>query len=244
MSDNDSADPDLWDEYQWERFLQKQDQKTEQYFSLFEQYADHPERDEIIARAMGWNQYELEEEDEDEWDDEDVIEGEIYAEAEVFDEDETFDDDSDDSEEAEGEEEDEDDEMADEEFEALQNSEIYIQSMELNRRAFKMVEERAELREHPAAVELATRVAICGAKLAAALCGDDYSEVGMTIAYLKRSLKAANDSLGAAVRLREAGLISANDLGSLTELIFPIRESLVDMMGEFRIELKRRRGEI
>ncbi len=94
------------------------------------------------------------------------------------------------------------------------------------------------------AVELATRAAICGAKLAAALCGDDYSEVGMTIAYLKRSLKAANDALGAASRLRQAGLIDKDDLESVTELLFPIRECVVDMMAEFREELRRRRGEI
>ena len=77
----------------------------------------------------------------------------------------------------------------------------------------------------------------------AALCGDDFSEVGMTIAYLKRSLKAANDALGAASRLRQAGLIDDEDLGQVNELLFPIRERIVDMMGEFREELRRRRGE-
>lgn len=248
MSENESGSPDLWDEYQWERFLQQQDRKTEQYFSLFEQYSDHPERDEIIARAMGWNHQDFEEDDEEEWDDEDALDGEIYAEGEAFEDADDSDEMDEDADFEDGEDGDEDDEVEVEEeideFDNLQNSEVYIQSMELNRRAFTLVEERAELKDHPAAVELATRVAICGAKLAAALCGDDMSEVGMTIAYLKRSLKAANDSLGAACRLREAGLIDSKDLASLTELIFPIRECLVDMMSEYRLELKRRRGEI
>ena len=218
MAEENSGCPELWDEYQWERFLQQQDRKTEQYFQLFEKYQDHPERDEIIAREMGWNHSD---------DDDDEEESDWLDTAEE------------DEEDAEDEESDEDEA----EFEELQQSEVYMQSMELNRRVFTMVEERETLKDHPVAVELATRVAICGAKLAAALCGDDFSEVGMTIAYLKRSLKAANDALGAASRLRYAGLIDDNDLGQVNELLFPIRERVVDMMGEFREELRRRRGE-
>jgi len=45
-----------WDEYDWERFLQQQDQKTEKYMELLEKYLDDPQRDEIIAREMGWSQ--------------------------------------------------------------------------------------------------------------------------------------------------------------------------------------------
>ena len=46
----------MWDEYEWERFLQQQDQKTEKYMQLLETYLDDPQRDEIIAREMGWTQ--------------------------------------------------------------------------------------------------------------------------------------------------------------------------------------------
>jgi hypothetical protein len=216
MAEEDSGCPELWDEYQWERFLQQQDRKTEQYFQLFEKYQNHPDRDEIIAREMGWGGSEDEDEGDSDWVD--------TAEDE--------------------EEDDESDEDDDGELDELQSSEVYMQSMELNRRVFVLVEERDSLKDHPVAVELATRVAICGAKLAAALCGDDFSEVGMTIAYLKRSLKAANDALSAASRLRQSGLIDNEDLKSINELLFPIRECIVDMMAEFREELRRRRGEI
>lgn len=224
MADEESGMPELWDEYQWERFLQQQDRKTEQYFELFEKYQDHPNRDEIIAREMGWS---VADDDEDE---EETSPDWVEASEE-----------GDEEEEAEGEDDDEEEEDA--ELDELQHSEVYMQSMELNRRVFTLVEERDALKDHPVAVELATRVAICGAKLAAALCGDDLSEVGMTIAYLKRALKAANDALGAAARLHAGGLFSAADLGSVNELLFPIRERIVDMMGEYRQELRRRRGE-
>ena len=43
-----------WDEYDWERFLQEQELRTEKYMELLEKYMDHPQRDEIIAREMGW----------------------------------------------------------------------------------------------------------------------------------------------------------------------------------------------
>src|SRR2546421_11556034 len=43
-----------WDEYDWERFLQQQDHKTEKYMELLEKYLDDPRRDEIIAQEMGW----------------------------------------------------------------------------------------------------------------------------------------------------------------------------------------------
>ena len=43
-----------WDSFDWERFLQQQDSKTERYMELFEKYIDDPNRDQIIAQEMGW----------------------------------------------------------------------------------------------------------------------------------------------------------------------------------------------
>src|SRR3954465_3721407 len=52
----DAEEPDkIWDEYDWERFLQQQDRKTEKYMELLERFIDDPNRDQIIAREMGWN---------------------------------------------------------------------------------------------------------------------------------------------------------------------------------------------
>lgn len=228
MPEDEFGTPELWDEYQWERFLQEQDQKTEQYFALFEKYSDHPERDEIIAREMGWNS---------DHDDSEEPPFEIWADTDA----EFTEDSDDDCENASAEE----DEECDEEtaFGELQNSEVYLLSMELNRRVYTIIEQNESLHNHPVAVELATRATICSAKMAAALCGDEYSEVGMTIAYLKRSLKAANDCLSAAHQLRDSSQLSDDDAAQFTGVLFPIRERLVDMMAEYRVELRRRRGE-
>ena len=53
--DEESFSGEAWDEYQWERFLQEQDRNTEKYFGLLEKFANHPERDDLIAREMGWD---------------------------------------------------------------------------------------------------------------------------------------------------------------------------------------------
>src|SRR6201990_1973068 len=59
-------EPDkIWDEYDWERFLQQQDRKTEKYMELLERYIDDPNRDQIIAREMGW--YHLLDKDGEKW---------------------------------------------------------------------------------------------------------------------------------------------------------------------------------
>jgi hypothetical protein len=71
MSDDDAQQPQPgrpWDEYDWERFLQQQDRKTDEYLRLLEKYADHPDRDAIVAKEMGWD--EIEDESGHDWGDE------------------------------------------------------------------------------------------------------------------------------------------------------------------------------
>jgi hypothetical protein len=43
------------DEFEWEEFLKKSDAIAAKYATLMEKYMDDPNRDEIIAREMGWN---------------------------------------------------------------------------------------------------------------------------------------------------------------------------------------------
>jgi hypothetical protein len=42
------------DEFQWEKFMKESDERTDKYSKLLDQYMDHPDRDRIIAREMGW----------------------------------------------------------------------------------------------------------------------------------------------------------------------------------------------
>jgi hypothetical protein len=43
------------DEFEWERFMKDADKRTDKYGKLLEKYMDHPDRDQIVAREMGWN---------------------------------------------------------------------------------------------------------------------------------------------------------------------------------------------
>jgi hypothetical protein len=214
MSDDDDFEPEeAWDEYVWERFLQEQDRNTEKYFKLLETYMDHPNRDEIIAEEMGWSVFEVAEEAFES--DEDPAPAEFVLEDECD---------------------------GDEEFEQFTRSPVYADTLRLHKWINRLFDSREDLREHPEAVRFATRSAICGAKLAAALCGEDTTEIGMTIAYLKRALKAANDALDAAEYLADTGVLDRRRANHGRRLVFSIRNRVVDHMREYRRLWSERHG--
>src|SRR5947207_15613692 len=175
MSGYEPESDRVWDEYGWERFLQQQGHKTEKYMELLEKYLDHPQRDQIIAREMGWTQL-LDDEEGNSWNDE--VEEMLAEEASSRDE-----------------------------TGAEQEQAVFTDGFEdhtLYRAAFaltvwidQLFDDQAALQNEPAAVKLATHSALASAKLAAALSDDDVDEIGMTIAYLKRALKAITTSMEA-----------------------------------------------
>lgn len=46
------------DEFEWERLLKDADQRTEFYGEVLERYQDHPDRERLVAREMGWDHLE------------------------------------------------------------------------------------------------------------------------------------------------------------------------------------------
>jgi hypothetical protein len=106
-----------------------------------------------------------------------------------------------------------------------------------------LFDRNASLPNEPAAVKLATQAALANAKLAAALSSDSLSEIGMTIAYLKRALKAITISMDAAAQLRKiAGLVTRSQHAVLRKRLFQVRDGIVTLMGEYRGEWRRRFG--
>jgi hypothetical protein len=223
MAENPQPDR-IWDEYDWERFLQQQDRKTERYMELLEKYIDHPDRDQIIAREMGWTH--LLNEDGARW----AEEVEEMFEAEMGDEDLS---------EFEGEA---DLAKADDEEEEYEVHPLYQASFALTVWLDQLFDEREDLQNHPAAVKLSTNAAICRAKLAAALSDDDIDEIGMTIAYLKRALKAISTAMDSAVALRKDVPLDGDRYATLNQRLFQIRDSIIDLMGSYRAEFRRRHG--
>ncbi len=64
----------------------------------------------------------------------------------------------------------------------------------------------------------------------------------MTIAYLKRGLKAANDALDAAAKLVDLGKMTPRQRTSVNRLLFRVRDRIVDLMSEYRAEWRKRYG--
>lgn len=207
----------MWDEYDWERFLQQQDQKTEKYMELLEKYLDDPRRDEIIAREMGWSDVAGDKG----WSDEvDALMDESWR-------------------------------SSDEEIESAERSTPgeTFEEHSLYRAAFaltiwidKLFDQYPTLQNEPTAIKLATHAALASAKLAAALSDDDVDEIGMTIAYLKRALKAITVSIEAAARLLSERLVAAAQHAILQQRLFQVRDGIITLMGEYRGEWRRRFG--
>jgi hypothetical protein len=217
MAEYEGEPERIWDEYEWERFLRQQDGKTEKYMQLLETYLDDPERDEIIAREMGWTQL-LDDKD---WSAEvDALMDEGAAE---------------------------DDEAvienADRSAEVFEDHDLYRAAFVLTIWIDQLFDQNASLQSEPAAVKLATHAALASAKLAAALSGDSLDEIGMTIAYLKRALKAITVSMEAAAQLRKpAGQITRSQYAVLQQRLFQVRDGIISLMGEYRGEWLRRFG--
>lgn len=207
----------IWDEYQWERFLQQQESKAEKYMRLLEEYLDDPQRDEIIAREMGWTQL-LDARD---WSAEsDALSDEYTAE--------------------------ENDPISDDSAgdpESFEAHDLYRAAFALTIWIDHLFDRNASLPNEPAAVKLATQAALANAKLAAALSSDSLSEIGMTIAYLKRALKAITISMDAAAQLRKAaGMVTRSQYAVLRQRLFQVRDGIVTLIGEYRGEWRRRFG--
>jgi hypothetical protein len=220
MADEHEQPEREWDEYEWERFLQNQDLRTERYLELLERYVDHPERDVIIAKEMGWFDFSA---GEDGWEafDAGEVDGEEESERMEF--------------ELEG---DEEGESAGEE---LEEHPLYRSAFDLTVWLDGVLEARGErVTEHPAAMELAKQACILGGKVAAALSGPEESELGMTIAYLKRALRAANLALNAYAEVHREHLLGRVRDKQLRSRLFHVRDAIVQLMGETREEWRRR----
>src|SRR5438093_1661298 len=205
----------MWDEYDWERFLQQQDHKTEQYMQLLEKYLDDPQRDQIIAREMGWTQL-LDERD---W----STEGDALWDEEPAEESTPGTDRA-------------------PSFDTFEDHNLYRAAFALTVWIDQLFDEDPSLQNEPEAVKLATHSALASAKLAAALSDDDVDEIGMTIAYLKRALKAISNAMDAGVQLKKEIRLSPERYATLNHRLFQIRDRIIALMGEFRSEWRRRYG--
>jgi hypothetical protein len=200
-----------WDEYDWERFLQQQDSKTERYMELFEKYIDDPNRDQIIAQEMGWTHL-LDQPTEE------VEEIEFEPDFEV------------------------EEEAEDDTQEVFESHPLYQSAFSLTVWIDQLFDEVPSVASSPLGVKLASHVAVASAKLAAALSDHETEEIGMTIAYLKRALRAISTAVEAATQMSYDGSLKSRQFEELYQRLFQVRDSIIVMMGDLRAEWRRRYG--
>ena len=220
MSGYEHESDSAWDEYEWERFLQQQDHKTEKYMELLEKYLDDPQRDQIIAREMGWSQVL----DGKGWSDE--VDALLAEESRA----------------GEGDDEPQTSSQFTSPIENFEDHSLYRAAFALTIWIDQLFDSDASLQNEPSAVKLATHSALASAKLAAALSDDDVDEIGMTIAYLKRALKAITVSMDAAASLQAEKRITGVQHSALQQRLFQVRDGIITLMGEYRGEWRRRFG--
>jgi hypothetical protein len=211
-SENQEPNP-LWDEYEWERFLQEQDKETERYLELLDKYGGNPQCSEMIAIEMGWPLN---------WDEEDFFDSGAVP-----------------CEEAAGLGEDAaglaskggGDPVPD------QNP-LYVRSVALVDWLEGALRRRARSPEGAAArCEIAAQVSVLSTFIRFSLCGEKDTEIGMIIAVLKRALRAANLALSASREAYRIGAIGRARHQYLRERIFELRDEIITEVGAARARL-------
>jgi len=221
-SDENPGEPEIWDEFKWEEFMKESDRKTDQYVNLLEKYRDHPDRNNIIAKEMGWIHISDEPDNEDnaetnKWDRflrDEGEEGEEWkrkTEYEAMEFSSGMDD--------------------------FQNLPVYQKAFDLTIDSIEILENRFHETDDESVDLFARSVIIPPAKIAGGFgLGFDIRSLGGNIANCKRGLVAANQTLDALRQMKDKNLIKDNIYRKLHERAKEVRDEL----GIWIIELRER----
>jgi hypothetical protein len=248
------AEDKEWNEFDYEKLMRESDARTDKYMELLDKYEDHPDRDRIIAREMGWSWLEeaLNEEEEKEKERTGASAGQS---AEAAKEEQDF------------------DESAEEDgpWDVDEINRICAEAVENPPQPDAATEGvdwvRDEMGEpcHPLTLRafnssmalwhrcsdlgvgkaddddlcrLISEFQTTGAKLAGALdglaYGRDLREGAFVVAYLKRALNHLHGAQAALERVAPKKLLPAETVATTRAELFAIREEILRLMEEFR----------
>lgn len=242
-----------WDEFDYEKFMRESDARTDKYAELLDKYMDHPDRDRLIAKEMGWEW--LEEELDAEERDQAASQEEPPADlpkasidsGEHADEEEgdPFDADEINRITAEADEDALKPDPATEGVDWVRDEDGDIKHP-LSRRAFNSSMELWRTcdklglgkMDDDDLCALISEFQITGAKLAGALnslaYGRDHREGAFTVAYLKRALGHVHAAQAALEKVAPKDLLPAETIAATRAELFAIREEILRLMEEFR----------
>jgi hypothetical protein len=126
--------------------------------------------------------------------------------------------------------------------EVFESHPLYQNAFSLTVWIDQLFDEVPNAASNPVGVKLASHVAVASAKLAAALSDQETEEIGMTIAYLKRALRAISTAIEAATQMNRDGILKLRQHEELHLRLFQVRDSIIVMMGDLRAEWRRRYG--
>ena len=239
-----------WDEFDYEQFMREGDARTDKYMELLDKYMDHPDRDRIVAREMGWTCLDdgLEEEKEDDDSKPRSASDDDSGKDDVADpagEDARFDVDEINRICAEAAEEPLQPDPLTEGVDWVRDERGDIKhplslraskaSVALSRKCRELGKSKADDEDLCAFL---SEFQITGAKLAGALnsmaYGRDLREGSFTVAYLKRALGHLHAAQAALERVAAKDLLPAETLAENRTELFAIREEILRLMDEFR----------
>jgi len=240
-----------WDEFDYEKFMRESDARTDKYAELLEKYMDHPDRDKIIAKEMGWSWLEEALEEEEQAKDCSATEKTVHAEE--TDNDDPFGPAEADSEEEGWEVPDNLEELADElkpdptteGVDWIRDEHGYFQhplclraqngAMDLWHKCDELGLDKGD---DPDLSDLLSQYQITSAKLAGALnslaYGRHLRDAPFTVAYLKRALNYLHTAQAALERVVNRRLLPKEITESVRAELFGIREDILKLMQEFR----------
>lgn len=214
-----NEEPEIWDEFQWEEFMREADRRTEKYSQLFEKYLDHPERDKIIAKEMGWDVFLDESDEKSSWEEfldevDFVEEGEEWKQKTDY---ESID------------------------IESFENFPLYQLAYKYTIDSINLIENRFENEEDESIRVFAGSVIIPPAKIAGGFgMGFDLESLGGNIANCKRGLNAANRMLSALQEMREKRILDSKTFQEFYNQGKEVRDELGIYIVELRERFRRR----
>ena len=199
--------------------MQQQDKKVDRYMELFFRYRNDPNRDEIIAREMGWTWLldAMKESGEAPADDEEIEEGEEWKSAAGVNAEEAF------------------------ELDDFKHLPVYQSAHRFVLRAYDLVEHLPEnVRQDSAVVDFISNTMIASAKIAGGTgMGNDIEELGGNIAYCKRGLAAANLAVAALHEMKEKNIVGGDRYLELVKEAIEVRNTIALHILELREKFRR-----